>query len=67
MRRHHAVGATRCPVHQGRSTLADFRDRARIADKAVGLEALPAEVKGKPLRLRLWGCQGTIPALRAEA
>ena len=33
--------------------------------KAVGLEALPAELKGKPVRLRLWSCQGFIYALRA--
>ena len=33
--------------------------------KPVGLEALPAEQKGKPIRLRLWSRQGFIYALRA--
>jgi hypothetical protein len=37
----------------------------KVDGKTVGLEALPAEQKGKPIRLRLWTHQASVYALRA--
>ena len=57
-------GFTRDDAVELTGDAADHPLRWRKGDRAVGLEALPASHRGKPVRLRLWGEQASIFALR---